>query len=137
MSPVNKFKELLMSIYKLHPDGSLNSVNSTNIDSVLLKCQVFVVVVGPFSKLEFVIWILLQNADVPFGIECFMQIKQFSRNMLFLTTYFYYLGISTEWLSFSFAFLLTSVHSSGGKCLQVYVTADEDGADCINTLLQV
>lgn len=45
----------------------------------------FVVVVGPFSKLEFVIWILIQKADVPFGIECFMQIKQFYRNMLFLT----------------------------------------------------
>lgn len=47
MSPVNKFTGLLMSmVYKLHPDGSLNFVNSTNIDSVLLKCQVFVVVVG-------------------------------------------------------------------------------------------
>lgn len=33
-------------VYKLHPDGSLNFVNSTNIDSVLLKCQVFVLVVG-------------------------------------------------------------------------------------------
>lgn len=39
MSPVNKFPELLMSmVFKLHPDGSLNFVNSTNIDSVLLKC---------------------------------------------------------------------------------------------------
>lgn len=75
--------------YKIHPDGSLNFVNSTNIDSVLLKCQVFVVVVGPFSKLmEFVIWILIQKADVPFGVECFMQIKRFNRNMLFLTKYF-------------------------------------------------
>lgn len=97
----------------------------------------FVVVVGPFSKLEFVIWILLQKADVPFGVECFMQIKQFYRNMLFLTAYFYNLGIYIEWLSIRFAFLLTSVHSSGGKCLQVYITADEDEAGCINTLLQV
>lgn len=36
-------------------------------------------------------------------------------------------------LSFSFTFLLTSVHSSGGKCLQVYIAADEDGQDCIHT----
>lgn len=97
------------------------------------------VVVGPFIKMmQVVIWILLQKADdVPFNVDCFVQIKQFYRNMLFLTAYLYYLGIYIQWLSFSLAFLLTFVHSRGGKCLQVFITADEDGLDCINARLQV
>lgn len=69
-------------VYNHHPGGSRNFVKLTaNIDLILHKCQVCVIIVGPFSTLmQFVNWILLQKADkVPFCVECLMQIKQFCR----------------------------------------------------------